>query len=158
MTNRVLVVQGAGMDRRGHDQVELFGPDTLEEIDTRIRGAAADLDLDVEILQSNDEPELVSMLAEIESTGFVAGLINPAGFTTTTGPLPASNPGWGESTLSFGIGSFAGFRPISSLVEKLQRIVIAGRDFVRRLAGEIFGIHVDGAGPVLRWADFQQHE
>jgi len=33
---RVLVIQGAGMDRRGTEQVEVFGPETLDEINARI--------------------------------------------------------------------------------------------------------------------------
>ena len=45
---KVLVIQGAGMNMRGKAQVEIFGPDTLEEINEQVNGYAEGLGLDVE--------------------------------------------------------------------------------------------------------------
>ncbi len=85
---KVLIIQGAGMDMRGKARVEIFGPETLDEINAIIRNHAKALTLDVEILQSNDEDSVVNRLDSIDATDIAAVLINPAGFTTTTGPLP----------------------------------------------------------------------
>ena len=88
--NRVLIIQGAGMEQRGTVQVEVFGPETLKEINAQISRQAADLQLDVDIFQSNDERSVVEKLTAVKPGEFVAMIINPAGFTTTTGPLPAA--------------------------------------------------------------------
>lgn len=87
---KVLVVQGAGMELRGKVQVEVFGPDTLEEINARIEADAIELGLAVKIVQSNDEAALVGLLEAAAGEDYLALLINPSGFTTTEGPLPAA--------------------------------------------------------------------
>ncbi len=104
---KVLVIQGAGMELRGKVQLDVFGPETLEEINARIETEAAVLGLEVEIVQSNDEDAVVALLESRAAGEYLALLINPGGFTTTEGPLPeaiaqltfpayevhASNPG-----------------------------------------------------------------
>ena len=84
---RVLVIQGAGMNMRGKAQVEIFGLDTLEQINEQIRGYAEGLGIHVDIFHSNIEGEVVNALYNALDLGFDAALINPAGFTTGTGPL-----------------------------------------------------------------------
>ncbi len=86
---KVLVIQGAGMDQRGKVQVEIFGPETLDEINAQIEEHAARLGLDVEILHSNDATEICDKLFAARG-GFVAMIINPAGFTVTEGPLASA--------------------------------------------------------------------
>ena len=87
-TAKVVVIQGAGMDQRGKVQIEIFGPQTLEQINEQIKQAAASSNLQVEIFQSNDEVETVKFIKALEADEYVAGVINPSGFTPTTGPLP----------------------------------------------------------------------
>ena len=84
---KVLVVQGAGMDQRGKAQIEVFGHETLAEINAQIEEHAARLGLDVEIFQSNDAAEVCNKLFAARGR-FVALVINPAGFTVMEGPLP----------------------------------------------------------------------
>ena len=60
--SKVLVIHGAGMNMRGKVQTEIFGPMTLPEYDERIRGYAAELGLEVEIVHSNIEGELVNRI------------------------------------------------------------------------------------------------
>lgn len=85
---KVLVVQGAGMDQRGKVQVEVFGPETLDEINARIETDAAGLGIEVEIRQSNDLDEVVAWLRAVQPGEYAALLINPGGFTTAEGALP----------------------------------------------------------------------
>ena len=85
---KVLVIQGAGMDMRGKAQVDIFGPETLEEINAQILGHARALGIEVEIFQTNDEDRAVAKLEAADPAEFAGVLINPGGFTTTTGPLP----------------------------------------------------------------------
>ena len=84
---KVLVIQGAGMNMRGKAQVEIFGPATLEQINEQIRGYADALGIDVEMCHSNIEGEVVNALYDAHDGDIDAALINPAGFTTNTGPL-----------------------------------------------------------------------
>ena len=85
---RILVIQGAGMDRRGKEQVEIFGSETLDEINAQIMREAAALGMEVELFQSNDEDLVVKKLIDTDPGEFAALLINPGGFTMTKGPLP----------------------------------------------------------------------
>ena len=88
-TIKVLVIQGAGMELRGKTQVEIFGPETLDDINAGIRASAATLDIDVDIMQSNDETAVVQRLASA-GIEYAAMIINPSGFTATEGPLPGA--------------------------------------------------------------------
>jgi 3-dehydroquinate dehydratase-2 len=88
---KVLVIQGAGMNMRGKVQVEVFGTNTLEQINEQVRGYAEGLGIDVDIFHSNIEGEVVNALYDAHDRGDVdAALINPAGYTTGTGPLKAA--------------------------------------------------------------------
>ena len=85
--SKVLVIQGAGMNMRGKAQVEIFGPMTLGEMNEQIRGYAEGLGIEVELFQSNIEGEVVNALYDAHERNFDAALINPAGYTTVSGPL-----------------------------------------------------------------------
>ncbi len=84
---KVLVIQGAGMNMRGKAQVEIFGPMTLEEMNEQILAYAEGLGIEVELFHSNIEGEVVNALYDAHDRGFDAALINPAGYTTSTGTL-----------------------------------------------------------------------
>ncbi len=84
---KVLVIQGAGMNMRGKSQVDIFGTATLEEMNEQILAYAEGLGIEVELFHSNIEGEVVNALYDAHDRGFDAALINPAGYTTGTGPL-----------------------------------------------------------------------
>lgn len=84
---KVLVIQGAGMNMRGKSQVEIFGTHTLDDMNEQIRAYAEGLGVEVEMFHSNIEGEVVNALYDAHERGFDAALINPAGYTTGTGPL-----------------------------------------------------------------------
>ena len=87
---RVLVIQGAGMNMRGKSQVEIFGPTTLDQINEQVKGYAEGLGVDVELFHSNIEGEVVNALYDAHDRDIDAALINPAGYTTGSGPLRAA--------------------------------------------------------------------
>ncbi|MSQ21694.1 MAG: type II 3-dehydroquinate dehydratase [Dehalococcoidia bacterium] len=84
---KVLVIQGAGMNMRGKAQVEIFGTATLEQINKDIEGYAKQLGVEVEFFHSNIEGEVCNALYAAHDRGVDAVIVNPAGFTTGTGPL-----------------------------------------------------------------------
>ena len=84
---KVLVIMGAGFNMRGRTQVELFGTETMEQISNKVRGYAKSLEIDVEIFHSNIEGEVVNALYAAHDGDVDAAVINPAGYTSSTGPL-----------------------------------------------------------------------
>ena len=87
---KVLVIQGAGMNMRGKSQLDIFGPMTLDQINEQILGYAEGLGIDVELYHSNIEGEVVNAIYDAHERQIDAAVINPAGYTTTTGPLRAA--------------------------------------------------------------------
>ena len=87
---KVLVIQGAGMNMRGISQVEIFGTTTLKQINEQIKAYGEGLGVDIEIFHSNIEGEVVNALYNAHERQIDAALINPAGYTTGTGPLRAA--------------------------------------------------------------------
>lgn len=80
---RVLVVHGCNLNLLGEREPELYGRATLSEIDRQIESLASELDLEVRIVQSNHEGEIIEAIQDARqwADGIV---INPAGFTTTS--------------------------------------------------------------------------
>ena len=87
---KVLVIQGAGMNMRGKSQVEIFGTDTLDQINEQVKGYGEALGIDVDFIHSNIEGEVINALYAAHENGTHAALMNPAGYTTTTGPIRAA--------------------------------------------------------------------
>ena len=87
---KVLVIQGAGMNMRGKSKLDIFGPTTLDQINEQILGYAEGLGIDVELYHSNIEGEVVNAIYDAHDRQIDAAVINPAGYTTTTGPLRAA--------------------------------------------------------------------
>lgn len=85
-----LVIQGAGMNMRGYSQIDLFGSMTLDEINKQILAYSKSLSMDINIVHSNVEGEVINFLYNGHHSGILGALINPAGYTTSTGPLSAA--------------------------------------------------------------------
>ena len=84
---KVLIVQGAAMNMRGKAQLEIFGPTTLDQINKQVQTHANNLGITIEFFHSNVEGEVVNALYRAHEDDFDAVIINPAGYTTGTGPL-----------------------------------------------------------------------
>ena len=77
---KFLVLHGPNLNLFGRREPHIYGTTTLAEIDDRLRALARELQVELEILQSNHEGALIDKLHERIDT--VAGaLINPAGLT-----------------------------------------------------------------------------
>lgn len=79
---KILVVHGAGMNMRGKVQLDVFGPMTLADYDSRIRDYAKVLGIAVETFHSNIEGEVINRIYAAGDEGFGGALINPAGYMT----------------------------------------------------------------------------
>jgi 3-dehydroquinate dehydratase-2 len=77
---RVLVLNGPNLGRLGSREPEVYGSTSYDELVERCVRWGADLGLDVEVRQTDDEAELVGWLHEAADSG-TAVVLNPAAFT-----------------------------------------------------------------------------
>jgi 3-dehydroquinate dehydratase-2 len=80
----VLVVHGPNLNLLGQREPEVYGRDTLGDINARLARLAARNDVDLETFQSNAEHELVERIQAAADDGTDWILINPAAFTHTS--------------------------------------------------------------------------
>ncbi len=79
----VAVLNGPNMNMLGLRQPEIYGAETLDDVETLCAETGEALDLAIDFRQSNIEGELVSWIQEYR--GRASGIIiNPAGYTTTS--------------------------------------------------------------------------
>ncbi|MGB2203576.1 MAG: type II 3-dehydroquinate dehydratase [Pseudooceanicola atlanticus] len=83
MTKTVTVLNGPNLNLLGKRQPEIYGRDTLADVETLCRDTAAPLGLEVAFHQSNHEGEIVEQVqaARESSAGII---INPAAYTHTS--------------------------------------------------------------------------
>ncbi len=82
MTETIYVLNGPNLDLLGQREPEIYGRDTLADVEARCR-AVLPAGFDLRMLQSNHEGALIDWIHEAreKACGIV---INPAGFTTTS--------------------------------------------------------------------------
>lgn len=82
--SRILVLNGPNLNLLGEREPEIYGRDTLEDINRRLTAAAKAAGHEVVAFQSNAEHALIERLhaARAEDVRFV--LINPGAFTHTS--------------------------------------------------------------------------
>lgn len=81
---RVLVLHGPNLNLLGTREPEIYGSETLQDIDARLQHEGRAQGLRVECFQSNHEGELIERVhaAKLQATSFI--IINPGGFTHTS--------------------------------------------------------------------------
>ena len=77
---KVLVIHGPNLNLLGEREPDTYGSESFESVNQRIREFAQSLDLDVEIVQSNIEGELVNAIQDARGKAD-AIVINPAAYT-----------------------------------------------------------------------------
>lgn len=81
---KILVLHGPNLNLLGSREPEIYGRDTLADIDTRISSLAPELGVTVEARQSNHEGELVTWIQQAATEGFRAVIINAGAYTHTS--------------------------------------------------------------------------
>ncbi len=82
-TAKVLILNGPNLNLLGEREPDIYGHETLADIEARCKDNGRNLGLDVDFRQSNLEGELVNWIQEARK-GFDGIIINPAAFTHTS--------------------------------------------------------------------------
>jgi 3-dehydroquinate dehydratase-2 len=77
---KILILHGPNLNLFGRREPHIYGTTTLLEIDEKLRVLSAELGVELEILQSNHEGDLVDKLHQNIDTA-AGALLNPAGLT-----------------------------------------------------------------------------
>ena len=84
MSARILVLHGPNLNLLGQREPDVYGRQTLADINDTLKSLAKDLGFVVDTVQSNHEGELIDRLHAAESDGFSGIVINPGGLTHTS--------------------------------------------------------------------------
>src|SRR3954463_14101797 len=81
---RILILHGPNLNLLGSREPEVYGKETLADVDARLKASGRKGGAEVQCYQHNVEGELVSRVhrARAENVGFI--IINPAGYTHTS--------------------------------------------------------------------------
>ncbi|THD45483.1 MAG: type II 3-dehydroquinate dehydratase [Bradyrhizobium sp.] len=83
MSRIVYVLNGPNLNLLGKRQPEIYGRETLADVEAACRAAAKELGLTIEFRQSNREYELIEWIHEARERA-AAIVINPAAYTHTS--------------------------------------------------------------------------
>lgn len=81
MTDTVFVLNGPNLNLLGTREPEIYGHDTLDDIAGLLEDRARELDLAIDMRQSNHEGHLVDWLHEAQARGARAVILNAGAFT-----------------------------------------------------------------------------
>ncbi|OGA19636.1 MAG: type II 3-dehydroquinate dehydratase [Betaproteobacteria bacterium RIFCSPLOWO2_12_FULL_63_13] len=81
---KILVLHGPNLDLLGVREPEIYGRETLEDIDQRLVRLARAYGVVLECFHSNHEGALIERVHDAKAQGFAFIVINPAGYTHTS--------------------------------------------------------------------------
>ena len=84
MADTVFVLNGPNLNLLGTREVDIYGPDTLDDIAGQLEDRAAALGLAIDMRQSNHEGHLVDWLHEAQARRAKAVVLNAGAFTHTS--------------------------------------------------------------------------
>ena len=79
--NTIFVLNGPNMNLLGLREPEIYGSDTLDDIAGQMEDRARELDLKIDMRQSNHEGHLIDWLHEAQAVGAKAVILNAAAYT-----------------------------------------------------------------------------
>lgn len=80
----ILVLNGPNLNLLGSREPEVYGTDTLEDIEKNLNSIAKEHNLNINFYQSNSENELINKLHAAKAEKIDAIIINPGAFTHTS--------------------------------------------------------------------------
>ncbi len=80
---KILVINGPNLNLLGKREPQIYGAETLDDINRRLSALAAELGVEVAFFQSNHEGELVQKIQDAMGT-YQAIVLNPGAYTHTS--------------------------------------------------------------------------
>jgi 3-dehydroquinate dehydratase II len=80
----ILVINGPNLNLLGKREPQVYGSQTLSDLETQCKSWGKELGISVECRQSNHEGEILDWLHSASDEGFKGIVINPGGFTHTS--------------------------------------------------------------------------
>ena len=84
MPDTIFVLNGPNLNLLGTREPEIYGDETLDDIAGQLEDRARELDLTIDMRQSNHEGHLIDWLHEAQARGAKAVILNPGGYTHTS--------------------------------------------------------------------------
>ena len=81
---KILIIHGPNLNLLGQREPEIYGSQSLQDINAEINKEAGKYNFKPEFLQSNHEGEIIDWLQNAAAEDFSGIIINPAGFTHTS--------------------------------------------------------------------------
>lgn len=81
---KIAVVNGPNLDRLGRREPQVYGKETLADLERQLRAEAAALGVELSFFQSNHEGALIEHIAALADAGAAAVILNGAGLTHTS--------------------------------------------------------------------------
>lgn len=81
---KILVIHGPNLNLLGQREPSVYGAATLDEINQTLKKLAKDNAVELAILQSNHEGDIVDAIGKAAQDGIGAIVINPAAYTHTS--------------------------------------------------------------------------
>ena len=80
MKNKIIIINGPNLNLLGNREDNIYGTDSLDDIELKCREKGKELKFEIDFFQSNNEGEIIDKIHEVN--GKYDGLIiNPAAFT-----------------------------------------------------------------------------
>jgi len=79
--NKILVIHGPNLHLLGAREPDIYGKFTLEDVNEKLKTKAKEASVEIEIIQSNSESEIIDKITE---ANYAFLIINPAAYTHTS--------------------------------------------------------------------------
>lgn len=90
---KIGILNGPNLDRLGKREPEIYGKETLKDLEAKLTQEAKALNVELDFIQSNHEGVLIDKVAEWTDQGFEGIIANPGAFTHTSVALRDSLAG-----------------------------------------------------------------
>ena len=133
---RILVLHGPNLNLLGRREPDIYGHQTLADIDGMLEAAAKELGVAIVTFQSNHEGAMIDKIHEWADEGLSGLILNPGGFTHTSVALRDAVVASGLKTVEVHLSNIHAredFRH-KSLISGIASAVIAGMGYTGYIA------------------------
>lgn len=102
---KIVIINGPNLDRLGKREPEVYGHETLADLEALMRKQAEPLGVELDFFQSNHEGSLVDKFSEIAEDGTEGVIINPGAYAHTSVALRDAAAGSGLTVIEVHISN-----------------------------------------------------